>query len=371
MIINSSTYNDILKICKESETFYYTDVYKNNKIFRLFNYRLANYNDWLLSPLTFELRGLMIEINNEEEFIRVASRPPAKFFNLYENPFVTDLNLDCIGLVSDKLDGSLISTFLIDKQLGLKSKMSLTSDQALDAINWLNTQPILYNEFLRLANLEYTIYCEFCSPNNRIVIGYTNPCLTVLGVRNNITGVEYDSTISPILSEFWVSTQQISNIKTFIPSIRDQIGIEGYVITLLTGPHTGTRFKCKSDWYLSLHHCKDSVNNPRRLWEVIVNEGIDDVRSLFHDDALLIKQIDEMQQKVDHVYNSMINLVESFYNDNKHLERKDFAIKGQTDVPKLNFSLCMNLYLGKQNDYKQFLVKHYKSFGIKDENIEE
>ena len=58
--------------------------------------------------------------------------------------------------------------------------------------------------------------------------------------------------------------------------------IEGYVIRLASGQ----RVKIKTAWYLALHHTKDSINSPRRLFEAVLEEATDDMRSLFYDDKL-------------------------------------------------------------------------------------
>lgn len=75
-----------------------------------------------------------------------------------------------------------------------------------------------------------------------------------------------------------------------------------------------------------------------------------------------------MEEKASKTYSHIHRVVHSFYADNKNLERKDYAIKGQAELTKEGlFSLAMNLYLGKDADIKAFMVKNYKKFGISDE----
>lgn len=66
---------------------------------------------------------------------------PEKFFNLNENPTTTDLDLSTVEVVKEKVDGSLISSFLhrVDGMpvLRLKSRQSLVSSQAVDSLEWL------------------------------------------------------------------------------------------------------------------------------------------------------------------------------------------------------------------------------------------
>ena len=76
-----------------------------------------------------------------------------------------------------------------------------------------------------------------------------------------------------------------------------------------------------------------------------------------------------MEEKVRPIYNQLIQLIESFYEENKDLSRKDYAVK-ITNTPslKIYMSLFMNLYLGKENDYKKFSLNHmHDLFQINDD----
>ena len=81
------------------------------------------------------------------DVIRLAALPMQKFFNVNENPFTMDLDMNDVEGIDLKADGSLISTYLHnvsqdtynrDDVLRLKTKGSLESDQALAAMKWLD-----------------------------------------------------------------------------------------------------------------------------------------------------------------------------------------------------------------------------------------
>ena len=112
------------------------------------------------------------------------------------------------------------------------------------------------------------------------------------------------------------------------------------------------------------------MNNPRRLFEAILDEGIDDLRSLFYNDPLAMKTIDQMQVKVDHLYNHMVKVVETYYEHNKQLDRKSYAIKGQQQLDRMYFGLAMNKYVGKPIDYKMYLKSKWKELGLKDTSVD-
>lgn len=375
-----SLYNELMALTKNNEAFYFADQILEGKTYRIFNYRLASYTDFLV-PSAMECRGHMFEIdptvgdeNGYDMAIRLAALPMSKFFNLNENPSTMNLDLSKIKEIQVKADGSLMSTYIhptnnkYGEELRLKSKGSLSSDQALAAMKWLKTQPEFEDLLWLVTGAGYTVNLEWCSPEHRIVLGYMEPHLKVLNARSIKTG-EYKS--HSYLVKMFGEDHVIKNIETpdptaFIATVPEmQDDIEGFVVTL----DSGLRFKIKTAKYLSLHHAKDSINNPRRLFEAILDEGIDDLRSLFYTDPVAIKMIDEMQKKVDHLYNHMVKLVETFYEDNKHLDRKDYAIKGQAELERMFFGLAMNKYVGKDPEYKVWMKKHYKDFGIKDDAV--
>jgi len=152
----------------------------------------------------------------------------------------------------------------------------------------------------------------------------------------------------------------------FVASIPQMTDVEGYVIRL----KSGQRVKIKTEWYLVQHRAKDSINSPRRLFEACIEGTTDDLRSLFYDDPVVIAMIETMEKFAEGIYNSTVDSVERFYEKNKSLERKEYAILGQQELDKKIFGLAMSKYLGKDIDYVAFLRKHYKSFGVADEPVD-
>jgi T4 RnlA family RNA ligase len=315
----------------------------------------------------------LFEVTNQGENaqpVRLASWVLPKFFNWRENPFTMDIDFSNTKQIMVKKDGSLISTFLHNNRLGIKSKTSLFSNQVAQAYALLSKNKSFSDELLDLAHADLTVNMELCGPENRIVIGYPETHLTVLNIRYNKTGrfVNKDELVDyPNVLNHWVDVIDVESTTSFVESVASMHGVEGFVIEYQRGKFV----KLKCDEYISLHHAKDSVNNPRRLFECILDEGVDDLRGMFYNDAAAMMTIDQMQVKVDHMFNSMVNEVETFYEMNKHLDRKDYAVKGQAEVSPMYFSRVMNLYLGKSPDYKQFMKSKWKELGIKDMKIEE
>ena len=299
-------YDALMKLCEGDSPFYFVDQVRDTTVYRIFSYRLASYTEFLL-PYARMCRGHMFELDADGNLVRCASMPPAKFFNMNENPITMDLDFSYCDRVLDKMDGSLISSYLMyDSEVFLKSKTSLNSDQARAAMDLLNTSeysPLKY--FIKLMEWNgYTINLEYTAPNNRIVLPYQKPALTILNAVWSSEGELYGTMMGHDVLEVLVKhygipsmlvknhAKDITDYPAFIESIKDMTDIEGYVI----GIANGETVKVKTDWYCALHHAKDSINSPRRLFEVVVNEAHDDLRGVFPEDEYLLARIQEMEK---------------------------------------------------------------------------
>lgn len=354
-----------------SDTFYGQDFDCHGTKFRIYNYRLASYTEFL-KPGALEMRGHMFELNADGSMKRLAALCMQKFFNAFENPLTMDLDFSKVDSVELKADGSLMSTFVHMGELYFKSKGSLYSDQALDANKWIRLpENEKFHRVLKaLTEGIWTINLEWCAPHNRIVIGYSKAHLKVLNARSREDGSYMPrQTLVDVFGRDnvieAVDTNGL-NTKEFIESIPKMTDdIEGYVARI-----GDLWFKIKTEKYMSLHHAKDSINNPRRLFESILDEGIDDLRSMFAHDEVAIQTINTMEGRVVTLYNSMVAEVDSFYEANKELSQKDYAIKGQQEVTRMYFGLAMAKFTGKPVDYRSFLKSKYKELGFRDTSLD-
>lgn len=363
-----------------NDAFYTADHPINDHyFFRVFTYRLASYSDFLL-PSAMEARGIMFKVAYADESVPVqlVCRPMEKFFNIGENPLTLDLDYSKVIGSYIKEDGSLISSFTqtvvgmgedfeseVVTYLRFKSKTSISSDQAIAASNWVDTQPDLKDAILEMEYHGYTVNCEWCAPDNRIVVGYMEPRLIVLNARHRFSG-EYAprETLREMFGDYLVGTATQVTCEADLKPLKDHTGYEGLILQFEPG-YKVEFSKFKNDWYLHRHRTKDSVNNANALFDCVLNEGSDDLRTLFLEDPLATKIIDEMEALVIPLYNRLVKGCQTFYNENKHLERKEFAIKGQLPIfeegdplNKMAFGLIMAQYIGREPDYKEMLSKN-------------
>jgi hypothetical protein len=375
--------------------------------FQVFDYRLARYSDFLL-PDAREARGIMFEVDRDGMPLRLACWMPSKFFNLNENPMTMDLDLSDANIsgVMEKLDGSIISTMMHKGKMILKSKTSLSSEHVAVAQAYLEKNSY-FREILEYPTKNgYSVHMELTSPDLRIVLGYPEVKLTILSMRrlsdgamvnrHNFydhfpcdyrdgfqldqwvkdmdpiqfagKGIPFDNQVT-LFKLRGVDHNDTMYVSKFIDAIKAMVGVEGYIVRLVNGEH----IKIKCDWYCALHHTKDSISAPRRLFECILNGAADDLKAMFAVDPITCARIVEMEDKVVAKYNSLVNKVETFYDSNRSLDRKSYAIAATAEKEDNLMGLKMALYLGKTNDYKEFFLKHPEMFGInaKDEGFPE
>ena len=93
-------WNDLMTLVDESEAFFYVDQEYAGTWYRIFNYRLASYTEFM-RPNGLECRGHTFQISEEGKdatMLRLVSLPMEKFFNLYE--VSSDINTLALTLVA-------------------------------------------------------------------------------------------------------------------------------------------------------------------------------------------------------------------------------------------------------------------------------
>lgn len=189
----------------------------------------------------------------------------------------------------------------------------------------------------------YTVNLEYMAPNNRIVLNYPEPKLTILSVRSNHDGsylsfynnnnneTTTTCSIPPPPQQFLARnlvldmmddndnerTWNEKKMRAFLGSIPDQRNLEGYVVILASGQ----RVKIKTKWYLGLHLNTKGGLSDSAIAQAVVNATMDEVRAQntpIHRNPL--ERIDAIANEVTAAYGAMIDTsVETFYETNKTL----------------------------------------------------
>lgn len=362
-----SLFDNLMNLCSDdSNTFFFVDTTSSMQSkFRIFSYYIASYSEWL-KPDALECRGIMFELDDNNNPIRIAARPPKKFFNLFENPFTEDIKDDQVGLAFKKEDGSLISSFIDKGELFLKSKGSLFSQQVLDSQKWLydeRRKPLL--ECLKwYAENGITINMEWVSPDNRVVLTYDEPRLIILNARNNITG-EYidleDLVKDQTVNQYMVDNHPFETINELIKEVQELKDQEGYVVYDSKGAEPVFKIKCP--WYVHLHSVKSSVSSDKNLWEAVAEGVSDDIKALFETDKASLDRIAKFESIYKKQFSFVYKTTTEIYNKLRGSSRKDYAIESQSILNEMGcpqmFNIVMRLYLNGPDESIVDLIKDH------------
>lgn len=346
-------YDELMALCEDDQNlFYFKDqTTAMGMNVRIFNYHFVSYTDWL-KPSALECRGIMFKMVDGVA-TEILTRPMAKFFNLRENPFTTDLDMNEIEFFMDKADGSLVSTYLDNGRVRMKSKASIHSDQSIWANQYIDdwSHEALRFRVQELAEAGFTCNFEYVAPHNRVVLGYQDTRMILLNVRENESGnyVPYNELKSdPVLRKYLVPGYIIedgTDPAEFVESVYQMQGIEGYVFKM----QSGLFFKVKTDWYSELHNVKASLNNNKALMMLARLGVLDDVRALFSDEYSLTK-INTFEKIFLGFLMDSLKVIRELHKKYHGLSRKDYAVGSQTELTLLNkpylFGLFMSLFNG-------------------------
>lgn len=234
------------------------------------------------SAMRRECRGLIFESDGMNRIIR---RPFHKFKNVNEDEQyqIQNIDLNRAHWIREKMDGSMIAPFFIpgSDRVVYGTKRGLTdigNDAARFVVNsWSPECRNWVNQFLKDG---YTPIFEWCGPNNRIVVDYESTQLTLIGVRNRITGeylVDLHSLGFPgsVVNEPEIinGDYSVSDIVNKCQTLENE---EGYVLTF----NDGHMVKFKGDWYLQIHKNKEMVNSLRLIINLVYNNRLDDAISV-------------------------------------------------------------------------------------------
>lgn len=270
-----------------------------------------------------ECRGLIFSDSGE-----LISRPYHKFFNLGEK---MDTQIHHVDFSSPhkkliKLDGSMIRPIYFKEQNGFRlgTKMGIT-DVAMKAEVFVSENLKYFNLFRACQEKNITPIFEWLSPNNRIVINYETDNLVVTAFRNTNTGEYFTfSDMVDFAHEFNVdcvaATLDDEEISKVLVSVKDMEDIEGIVYRF----DNGHMLKVKTDLYCRMHKSKDIVSSDRRIYELILEEKIDDIKPLLM--AEDISRVEKLENKLWKSVEAMANELDNSYDRFKSLDKKTFAI---------------------------------------------
>jgi T4 RnlA family RNA ligase len=123
---------------------------------------------------------------------------------------------------------------------------------------------------------------EWCSKKQQIVISYPNDRLVLTAIRDINSGeyksyqqmVSYANAYDVEVVQAYAGT--VTNMENLVAETRGLQGQEGWVIRF----DTGHMIKIKSSIYVNIHQAKDSLMRENALLEIMLDEKIDDIKSV-------------------------------------------------------------------------------------------
>jgi T4 RnlA family RNA ligase len=351
------TYEEALELCSyDNSPFYETKIIVQNYNISIFNYRLAQYNDFV-NPIPnkpylkgYEMRGLTFVFNNDGSIFKRYILLE-KFFNInqVEESLYSVVKNYKIKYINNKEDGS-IATFikLPNGEIIGKSKLGFDNMQA-NAINDIYKNNSYIKTFVNwsLDNDIIPIF-EYVGPNNKIVLQYYNEELILTRLRKNSTGEylninEYLDKIDNIKIAVYENNDK--SWEELIEFISNQTNKEGSVITAEDNNGNIRLYKIKTLEYLSLHGLlTEDLYKENMIISYILDDTIDDILSKIPQTEIdALNRINKIIYIVKKEINDKVIDIEISYNNfiKSGLSRKDYAISNRKSNP--NFSFIMNL----------------------------
>ncbi len=230
------------------------------------------------NPVAQQCRGLKFGADE-----RLIARPFHKFFNIGEKEQPHDIDWTRPHVIMDKLDGSMVHPVILNDELVFMTRMGIT-DQAKAALSVASDAVKRLCDDVMAAG--QTPMFEFTGPDNRIVVDYADTGLTLLAVRDIISGAYMGhADLAALAIRYGVPVVdtfgQVTHADAFIATGRAAAGVEGYVVAF----EDGHRLKLKADGYVLRHKALAGVAYEKNVLAWIVEDALDDVLPLLHGDV--------------------------------------------------------------------------------------
>ena len=356
---NLLTYNQAVELTKSgNDTFYESKFQIDDFNISIFNYRLTQYSDFKNNS-AFNVRGLTYVFNSDGSLFK-RYLLLHKFFNLnqVEETQYSLIKDYQIKSISNKEDGSVASFIrLPNGRVIAKSKMSFQSDQAVGMTRLYNSNKELRDFVNWSLDNDIIAIFEYVSPQNRIVLKYSDEELILLRLRDNKTGEYLDlSNYSDKIGSIRVAPSGVATLDELIELAHSVEDKEGWIVQF----ENDLFIKIKTKWYCSLHGLlTNDLWREHILVNYILDDKIDDILGQIpEEEKEAHERIDKIIEIVKHsVTEKVTDILKSYdlfleggvdkdWEGELRLQlmRKTFALKYRKDR---NFAYVMFLSKGR------------------------
>lgn len=303
----------------------------------------------------------------------IAARTLHKFFNVGEREDTQHFMLDWskVVRVMDKRDGSMVTPVFVNGELTFKTKKSFdTKEAALAKEICLKTKNGVAF-CLKMSELGLTPTFEVTSPKYPIVLKYDKDELTLLHVRENVSGRYLtEAELSDLGSPFPIVENIIDEFKDIAMEmgciVEDQFswykiedaaktreGIEGWIIQF----EDGGMVKVKTKWYIELHHSV-TFTRWRDIARTVLADQADDLKGAFMMTGRDIEPILTVERQIKATIEPVREMVQHYASTGREtgLSPKDMALNFKDHA---QFGLIMNAYRGKEINWLEWYEKNF------------
>lgn len=272
------------------------------------------------NPMALECRGLKFDVDGN-----LIARPFQKFFNVGEKQSAEEIDWAHPHRIYQKLDGSMVHGCLLDGKPvmmtrgGISPQAQMAMDRSSDKVWALVKETV---------NLGMTPIFEFTSPENRIVVSYDDDRMTLLAIRNNLTGeyVDHESIAKVHGVDCAAVFGAVSDPELFISKARALVGEEGYVIAF----SDGHRLKIKGEDYVFRHTALATIGSEKRVLRMVLDCEDDDVLPLLP--PAIAARLIAYKADVSDAISDGAQRVSEFVEKNEGIERKEFAARAKSSL---------------------------------------
>jgi RNA ligase len=295
-----------------------------------------------IAKLRRECRGIIFDSETGE----ILRRPFHKFFNVNEREDTQDHRVDLSRphAILEKLDGSMIAPFRVNRQTIWGTKMGAT-DVAKPVEEFVKNNPVYADFALGLLTDLHTPIFEWCSRKQRIVLDYKEDQLILTGIRNIESGEYWTYTEMREYAELFgipvvrAFEPQI-DMKAFLDYVRDLEDLEGFIVRF----DDGHMLKLKCHWYIQIHKAKEAILQDRNIVELILEEHLDDIKAhLPAEDRNRLTQFESDINKAIAISVSDIRIELNSLVRNK-VDRKTFALGRAQEVNEFYRPIVFRLF---------------------------
>jgi len=307
-----------------------------------------------------ECRGITFD-----EHGAISSRTMHKFFNIgeREDTMPDKIDWNTVDRVMDKRDGSMVTPVMMSSNNAFKFKTKKTfSSPEANLADTLAKSPKASAWIISMLARGFTPTFEITSPNFPIVLRYDQDELTLLHIRDNVSGkylseAEILDTAPPfkvvdnVAFKFHDELGNISwdTLKLYSETAEN---VEGIVIQF----KNGDMMKLKTAWYISLHRAV-TFTRWRDLARSVCADEADDLKAAFVMVGRSVEPILIVQRDIHSKIAIIKDYVESVAKQSiaEGKTAKDVALALRQDK---YFSLIIRQFKGQEVDYMEYYIKN-------------